>query len=1086
MVTTLTTINNPFNPHDKTIELIKANKPIWNYLIDANDDLEFVVSLNGQITENYELVLKEGDNLAIVPIPKGGGGGGGKNILTTVAMLALVIAAPGIGVAALSTIGATTALTQAAAYGIMYGTQIAVVVGGGMLINSIAPVPSAAVAGAALGSVLESVSPTYAFSGGSNAKDAGSTLPIVLGLAPITPPVISSYLSLQEDKQHLNMLMAVNDGEVDDITNIKINGQDISNFNDIEYSITKGTVEQEPIGNFRDSETTVPLQRNLNVKDAETIYTTLGNSIDELEIVVSFPKGLYYVNNSGSYGSHSVSFELAYKKVGDTVWTPLTKTVNTTYKTTKRLTYNFKDLEKAQYDVRLKRTSDFSEDTRTSNDLQLDYINEIVYDDFKYPAVALLSINALATDQLNGGYPVITCESNNTTTLDINKPKNNPAWACYDLLQREGIPDSDIDLVKFQDWADFCTAKSYYIGLCLDTQQELQAALDMVSLLGRAKVVQFGSVFTPIIERVVDIPTQSFLFTGGNIIDSSFQIDYIPYNERANVIEVTYHDEDTDYKTKTVQVQAFDFDSNSIEIKSSITLYGCTNRNMALEYAQHLLNTNRYISEVCTFTAFTDSITCSVGEVIKVGVRHMTNTLADGRLNTVLGNSITLDQEVTLEANENYELQIRLETDEILTFNVSVVNTETITDTLMLTNVPEIITPVNVVFAFGKQSTEATNLYRVTNITRASDLKRKIVAVEYNPTVYDDTVNIEVEEVIIEDAITNLTVSETLVKNRDGSVDEVLNLTWNGGNALQRTILVNGVNFGESFTNTYELINRLNAGETYTIQVGKQTITHDFLGASKKPDPLTNLTATWVNGEEVLSWDKNNEVDFKHYELDLSGQIYRTSVNSLSLNNLDVGTYSLACHCVDTVQNKSDITNYDIEVNKPCLIYLIRDAGLIEAAFLDGLMTIYTSFDAPIGVNKYDIWKVSVENMDIGDYTFNDEALTGLTWDTGSNKELYKYYTGTQWILCTTEQMAVVRRMLGQLTTAGIVDNEVKVYNIEPYAPYEINDLWIDGNNIKRCTSTRLTGAFDASDWILDSIEKISIATKLENTIGAA
>lgn len=85
---------------------------------------------------------------------------------------------------------------------------------------------------------------------------------------------------------------------------------------------------------------------------------------------------------------------------------------------------------------------------------------------FVIPGVALLAINAMATDQLNGSFPTITCLVNNTGSI---KPKNNPAWACYDLLKREGIPDSDINMTKFQEWADYCTQKGLTVGLYLDS-----------------------------------------------------------------------------------------------------------------------------------------------------------------------------------------------------------------------------------------------------------------------------------------------------------------------------------------------------------------------------------------------------------------------------------------------------------------------------------------------------------------------------------------------------------------------------------------------------------------------------------------
>jgi len=1133
----LTILNNPFNPHEKTVKQIGHGVAIFYYLNNSDEDLELIVSLNGQITEDYKYVLKENDHLAFVAIPKGGGGGG-SNPLRIVAMIALVAIAQPLAAQILSGMVNAGMITGAGVLGGTMGgvilgiTQGAVILAGGMLINALMPLPSPS---AATSSSLKSVSPTYSFSGGSNAREVGTTLPIMLGSARVTPPIIGSYLSLDGDKQYLNILMAVNDGEVDSISDIEINNQSIGNYNDIECYTTKGIENQAVIGNFRDSVSTVSLTRNLNEKDEETTYTTLGNTVQELEVVMSLPSGLYYITDSGSYQAKSVEFEIAYRKVGDSEWDYLTRNVveydyiysigsgkyettktyssyqgqyigsgivkygfkekkirssyvvNTqlvsdTYKTTKKLSYKIKELPKAQYEIKVKRVSAYDTNTRVANALALDYINEIVYDDFTYPGVALLSVNALATDQLNGSFPTITCKVSN---VGSTKPKSNPAWACYDLLKRDGIEDKNIDLDKFQEWADWCDTKSYSVGLYLDNQQELQSALNIVSLLGRATVVQFGNKFTPIVNKAIDIPTQSFLFTSGNIIESSFSMDYIPYNERTNVIEVTYYDAEDNYNAKTVQLQSHDFDASTIEIKSSVTLYGCTNRQQAANYAQFLLNNNRYITETVSFEADIDAIACGVGDVIKVGKKYMTNTLADGRVVSATATSITLDQEVVLEAGINYEIQFRTQDDEIHVVDVPSVDVDTTTDTITV-NTISVIPQLHDVYAFGRQDTEAINLYRVVNITRASNFKRKIKAIEYNADVYNDEAIINVEEVTFVDGVRNLQATETLVKRIDGTIEEILTLSWVGKEKFYENVYVNQVCCGQTDGNSFEFRNTLIAGKTYTFKVASQEITYKFLGKTEKPASVQNIRANWSNGAIVITWDKNKEIDFDYYEINISGQVYTSTVNSLTVNNLDIGDYELKAYAIDTTKNKSDVTNYNLHVAKPCMIYMIRDAYLIEKAFIDGAMTIYTSFTAPTSASKYDIWKVSVDNITLDEFTFDDEILQGISWDTGSGVELYKYFNGTDWILCTTEQIAVVRRMLGQLVSAGKTDNEVKVFNVQPYTPYEVNDLWIDGTTIKICISSLASGSFHAAHWEVHSQEEITIATKLENIKGSA
>ena len=969
---TLTTILNPFNPNEKIVRTIE-NCHIWQCLVPFSEDIEFVISLNGQITDLYEYKLKDEDFLSIVPIPAGGGGGG-KNILRVVAMVALaMVAAP----LAAPFMGATAGMVGAGVYGglsgslIYGGLQLAIVVGGGLLINSLLPMPTPA---ASTSNNLSTTSSTYAFSSGSNSREIGATLPIMLGTARITPPIISSYLSLDGDKQHLNILMAINDGEVDSISDIEINNQTISNFNDINYYTNLGTINQSAIGNFRDTVTTVSLSRSLNELNYETTYTTTGNSINEIEVVMLFPNGLFYVKDDGAYQSRSVSIEISYKKSTDTSWISETYTVSNTYKTSKRLSYRFKNLEASTYDIKIKRSSSYDSNTRVANALTLDYVNEIVYDDFVYPGVALLSVNAMATDQLNGSFPTITCLVNN---IGSTKPKNNQAWACYDLLKREGISDNDINLEKFEEWANYCDTKGLTVGLYLDTQQELQSALNMVSLLGRATVVQFGSVFTPIIEKQVDIPTQGFLFTGGNIIDSSFSMYYVPYNERANVIEVTYYDEDDSYKAKTVQVQSFDFDSKTQEIKSSLTLYGCTKRSMASSYAKFLLNRNRYISETVSFTAFVDSIACNVGDVIKVGVKYMTNTLADGRILEVTENSLILDQEVELLAFEHYELQIRCIDDEIVTISIPVITTDIVTNEIIINNFPREINKFDL-YAFGKLDTEATNLYRVSSITRASDLKRKITAIEYNPSVYNDNSNIDIEPVLIIDNTTNLKTDELLVQRADGMIDEILIVSFNS-NKLVNSIYLNGSLIGTTSTNNFEIKNQLNRGQEYEIRVNEKTTYHLFQGLLKAVSTPDDLQVQLLSTNTVISW---NSVPF--------AVGYRISHNDIVIeDNIKSTTFNYKLLASGTHTFKVEALNIELAPSNP-----IEKEIIVQIPLSPNVSVSYK------GENVVIKWEESNSTYPILHYIINHDGLNTYAKTT-------TYTTKASWLSKTITIQAV-------------------------------------------------------------------------------
>ena len=181
-----------------------------------------------------------------------------------------------------------------------------------------------------------------------------------------------------------------------------------------------------------------------------------------------FPRGLWYADNSGNIGNHSVKVVLEYSmdnvnwyRMGsDTIvpqeWyvvfhdldygdiiekrtgyhgsyiTTVAKLpsgvirYNTTYweewyytpsytvpyvtitdasTSTIRKTFKAKYLTKAKYYVRARFYEAPTSGTRYGSDCYLEYITEEIGDDFTYPNTALISVRALATDQLSGGNP---------------------------------------------------------------------------------------------------------------------------------------------------------------------------------------------------------------------------------------------------------------------------------------------------------------------------------------------------------------------------------------------------------------------------------------------------------------------------------------------------------------------------------------------------------------------------------------------------------------------------------------------------------------------------------------------------------
>jgi len=96
------------------------------------------------------------------------------------------------------------------------------------------------------------------------------------------------------------------------------------------------------------------------------------------------------------------------------------------------------------------------------------------------------AVRALATDQLSGNAPRISAV--------VSANTNNPAEICKQILLDSGV-DKEKIMPSFEEWGKFCKEKGYTCNIVFDSEQSVRQALDSVSLLGRASIIQAGSKF---------------------------------------------------------------------------------------------------------------------------------------------------------------------------------------------------------------------------------------------------------------------------------------------------------------------------------------------------------------------------------------------------------------------------------------------------------------------------------------------------------------------------------------------------------------------------------------------------------------
>ena len=587
-----------------------------------------------------------------------------------------------------------------------------------------------------------------------------------------------------ENNQKLNMLLALGEGEIEDIYNIFINDNPISNFKDSEYEIRKGSVNQSLINVFQNLNNFFQIASKV-LKDTPYNYTTYNNKITGFEINFVFPSGIWSTNDNGAYNSWSVTLVVGYKLVTDENYTEQTVTFNYKTRNVYRNTIKKIDLTAGQYEIRISKTTNDPDNQYTFGDCQVMTINEIKQQSLTYPNTALLAVSVKASEQISNTMPTITSvvkgkkilcpvitDSNNEvvdydnyyyddedncyrsilddSALSINqslssfteKYNANPIWCLFDLLthKRYGLGNyisaDDIDIDSFLDCAKYCDTlienslnKKLRLDIVFDS---ISSAIDIIQQITQAFR---GFVFftTGKIKAVIDKPQAvTQMFSMGNIIDGSFNVSKRSNKDFCNSIDIVYYDKKNDYKQDVVTVE----DQNSIDeigIRSKSIRVFSNNEEYAKLAGEYFLRQDKYINEIISFKAAVDAVMCQPGDVI--AVCHDNNSFnKSGRVISYEDGVITVDCDLTIEEDKTYKIQIKLSDDTIV--EKDVLNSESGTTREIEVEDDFTLDPQGYdIFSFY-ESTKEIKKYRITNMKKDEDLNIDITAIEYNEKVY--------------------------------------------------------------------------------------------------------------------------------------------------------------------------------------------------------------------------------------------------------------------------------------------------------------------------------------------------------------
>lgn len=326
-------VNNPLDRSDQTrdqypivpgtttladlVDLSAGNLP-------AIRNTDLAVSINGAVYPREQwgqIIILPEQQVTIIPVMHGGGGG--KDILRSIAMIIVAVVATIASVYVQGLVPVAAKMWAGVLGGMVAG---GVMMAGAMLVNALIPVATPQPPALNGYGALDQ-SNSYSWSPQTTQQE-GVTIPWPLGRCPLTGNIISVNRESIADKQYLNILIHVGEGPLADISNIKINDQPVSNYTGLQIETRLGLLNQDPIQFFNDTKREYALSLKVvstpSTEDGQVLYTTTGSDFGGLEFEITFPVGLFYIDDHGNITNHPVQYSIEISPAGSNTWTSIT------------------------------------------------------------------------------------------------------------------------------------------------------------------------------------------------------------------------------------------------------------------------------------------------------------------------------------------------------------------------------------------------------------------------------------------------------------------------------------------------------------------------------------------------------------------------------------------------------------------------------------------------------------------------------------------------------------------------------------------------------------------------------------------
>lgn len=848
---------------------------------------------------------KAGTNVYVRAMPSGGK----RSIFTLVIAIAAAVIAPyiaGPAVLNLATISTT-------AYNIGVGVIGAVItLGGSALVGAIFPPsnPRSGFGDRTPFSRSPSESPTFSITQARNQARPYQPVPCVLGTHKHVPPYgATPYTEIEGNNQFLRFVVIWSYGPVN-VTDIKIGNTPISSFEEVE--------QEDDFDGTLDSLTLYPVdvdQEDLSISlDTDFQIRNTATDIDEFGITISWPRGLFR-QSGASRANTSVTVTAEYREVGDSAWTPWFETEYTDNTAeVKRVSVRETNITRGTYEIRVKRdalTDDVQVIEQTVWASLRSFKNE---DPINLAGVAKSAFRIKATDQLNG----VVDELNGIVSLKIptwggdsagwagENVTSNPAAIFRYVLKgapnKNPLGDDLVDDTKLGEWYEFCETEGFAYDSVIDYRTSIRDLLIDVAAAGRASPHLSDGKWSVIIEQPLDTVVQHFTPRNSNGFQANLVLPKIP-----EALRIRFLNEDVGYQEDERTVYDDGFDENNATLFEVLELPGITDPDNIYRLGRYYLAGVRLRPEMFTFSTDLEHLVATRGDLIRFSHDVPLIGQAQGRIVSIDGNNLTLDEPVNMTEGLSYKIRVRQSNGNT---NLQTVTTVAGSRQFEITVASASGMAAGDLFMFGLSGEESIELV-ITQVENQEELAATITAVPYQAGVYTAADVIPEYTSVISTpvsrsfegppppVITNVVTDESaLFRNAEGAIQPSIILyirpgtVANAGNSTVTQTIEFRIRFRRSGTNDpYTYLPRVDAdtqsvqitqvvtGQGYTIQVQAVSVAggvSDYstvsnvivIGASEAPPQVDTFSLNTIGDHTYVEWTYPSiPIDVTKYEL---------------------------------------------------------------------------------------------------------------------------------------------------------------------------------------------------------------------------